>query len=65
MLQVLIPLAKVKRVDRSENVKNPSQKYMEIATVDGFDFWFMGFFNYQKTLKCLQQALAVSLNTDD
>ncbi|XP_021595636.1 GEM-like protein 4 isoform X2 [Manihot esculenta] len=63
--KVLIPLAKVKRVDRSENVKKPSQKYMEIATVDGFDFWFMGFFNYQKTLKCLQQALAVSLNTDD
>ncbi|RVX16226.1 GEM-like protein 6 [Vitis vinifera] len=40
--KVSIPLRKVKRVDPSENVKNPSQKYMEIVTVDNFDFWFMG-----------------------
>ncbi|KAJ9691667.1 hypothetical protein PVL29_013759 [Vitis rotundifolia] len=56
--KVSIPLRKVKRVDPSENVKNPSQKYMEIVTVDNFDFWFMGFFNYQKSFNCLQQALS-------
>ncbi|XP_010656010.1 putative GEM-like protein 8 [Vitis vinifera] len=56
--KVSIPLRKVKRVDPSENVKNPSQKYMEIVTVDNFDFWFMGFLNYQKSFNCLQQALS-------
>ena len=48
-VQVSIPLRKVKRVDPSENMKDPSQKYMEIVTVDNFDFWFMGFLNYQKS----------------
>ncbi|XP_059592069.1 GEM-like protein 4 [Vitis vinifera] len=58
--KVSIPLRKVKRVDPSENVKNPSQKYMEIVTLDNFDFWFMGFLNYQKSFNCLQQALSQS-----
>ncbi|KAK9044072.1 hypothetical protein V6N11_072392 [Hibiscus sabdariffa] len=40
--KVLIPLEKIKGVNESENMKKPSQKYMEIVTVDGFDFWFMG-----------------------
>ncbi|XP_054809307.1 GEM-like protein 6 [Prosopis cineraria] len=56
--KVLIPLEKIKCVSKSENVKKPSQKYMEIVTVDDFDFWFMGFFNYQKALKYLQRALS-------
>ena len=59
-VQVSILLRKVKRVDPSENVKNPSQKYMKIVTVDNFDFWFMGFLNYQKSFNCLQQALSQS-----
>ncbi|XP_065868103.1 GEM-like protein 7 [Euphorbia lathyris] len=53
--KVLIPLTKVKAINKSENMKNPSQKYMEIVTLDHFDFWFMGFLNYEKTFKCLQQ----------
>lgn len=59
----MIPLTKIRRVRKSENMKKPSQKYMEIVTVDEFDFWFMGFLNYQKTFKCLEQA--VSQNMDD
>ncbi|OAY53435.1 GEM-like protein 4 [Manihot esculenta] len=61
--KVVIPLTKIRRVRKSENMKKPSQKYMEIVTVDEFDFWFMGFLNYQKTFKCLEQA--VSQNMDD
>ena len=45
-VQVSIPLKKIKRVNPSENMKKPYQKYMEIVTVDNFDFWFMGFLNY-------------------
>ncbi|KAG4984676.1 hypothetical protein JHK85_030147 [Glycine max] len=55
--KVSIPLTKIKSVNKSQNVEKPSQKYIEIVTVDDFDFWFMGFFNYQKALRCLQQAV--------
>lgn len=57
-VQVIIPLKKIKRVNQSENVKKPSQKYIEILTEDDFDFWFMGFLNYQKALKSIQQAIS-------
>ncbi|XP_030509520.2 putative GEM-like protein 8 [Cannabis sativa] len=56
--KVVIPVIKIKGVNESENVKKPSQKYIEIVTVDNFDFWFMGFFNHQKAFKCLQQAVS-------
>ncbi|KAK3173847.1 hypothetical protein Dsin_033044 [Dipteronia sinensis] len=57
--KVLIPVEKIKRVNQSVNMKKPSQKYMEITTMDGFDFWFMGFLNYQKAFKCLQQTISL------
>ncbi|KAE8698500.1 putative GEM-like protein 8 [Hibiscus syriacus] len=59
--KVLIPIEKIKGVNESENMKKPSQKYMEIVTVDDFEFWFMGFLNYQKALKYLQQAISQRL----
>ncbi|KAK8698700.1 hypothetical protein V6N13_114809 [Hibiscus sabdariffa] len=59
--KVLIPLEKIKGVNESENMKKPSHKYMEIVTVDGFDFWFMGFLNHQKTFKYLQQEISQRL----
>eukprot|EP00261_Vitis_vinifera_P036811 XP_019078054.1 PREDICTED: GEM-like protein 4 [Vitis vinifera] len=62
--KVSIPLRKIQRANQSENVKNPSQKYMEIVTVDNFDFWFMGFLNYQKAFSYLQQALCEALRSD-
>ncbi|KAM4085035.1 hypothetical protein ACB094_08G178500 [Castanea mollissima] len=56
--KVMIPLKKIERVNQSENVKKPSEKYMEVVTVDNFDFWFMGFLNYQKAFKYLQEAIS-------
>eukprot|EP00261_Vitis_vinifera_P005917 XP_002273176.2 PREDICTED: GEM-like protein 4 isoform X1 [Vitis vinifera] len=58
--KVSIPLRNIKRVNQSANVKMPSQKYMEIVTIDNFEFWYMGFLNYQKAFHCLQQALSQS-----
>ncbi|CAK7337848.1 unnamed protein product [Dovyalis caffra] len=55
--KVVIPLRKIKTTNESKNVKKPSEKYLEIVTVDDFDFWFMGFFNYQKAIKSLQEAI--------
>ncbi|KAE8677873.1 RNI-like superfamily protein [Hibiscus syriacus] len=53
--KVMIPVEKIKGVNESESMKKPSQKYMEIVTVDDFEFWFMGFLNHQKVFKYLQQ----------
>ncbi|KAF8009607.1 hypothetical protein BT93_J0577 [Corymbia citriodora subsp. variegata] len=56
--KVMIPLRKVKMANETENMEKPSQKYIQIVTVDNFDFWFMGFLNYQTTLKHLQRAIS-------
>ncbi|XP_010452820.1 PREDICTED: GEM-like protein 4 [Camelina sativa] len=58
--KVSIPLCKIERVNQSQNTKKPSQKYLEVVTVDGFDFWFMGFLSYQKAFNCLEKALSLS-----
>ncbi|CAI8601717.1 unnamed protein product [Vicia faba] len=58
--KVSIPHENIEHVNQSQNVKKPSEKYVEIVTVDGFDFWFMGFFNYRKTLRYLQQTISQS-----
>lgn len=58
--KVSIPLCKIERVNQSQNTKKPSQKYMEVVTVDGFDFWFMGFLSYQEAFRCLEKALSLS-----
>ncbi|KAK4754526.1 hypothetical protein SAY87_002630 [Trapa incisa] len=59
--KILIPLSKIEMTDQSKDVEDASQKYLQIATVDKFDFWFMGFFDYQKTWKHLQQAILLRL----
>ncbi|KAL3584005.1 hypothetical protein D5086_015066 [Populus alba] len=62
--KVVVPLRKIKTANQSENAKKPSEKYIEIVTVDDFDFWFMGFFSYQKAFKSLQQAVTqAQMNT--
>ncbi|CAK8574251.1 unnamed protein product [Lathyrus sativus] len=58
--KVSIPHEQIQHVNQSQNVKKPSEKYIEIVTVDGFDFWFMGFFNYQRALTYLQEAVSQS-----
>ncbi|KAJ4710508.1 GEM-like protein 4 [Melia azedarach] len=60
--KVLIPLSKIKRVNQGVNMKKQSEKYIEIFTVDDFDFWFMGFLNYQKAFKYLQHVISKSMH---
>ncbi|XP_038893009.1 GEM-like protein 4 [Benincasa hispida] len=55
--KVMIPVKKVGRVNQRNNVSNPSKKYIQVVTVDGFDFWFMGFLNYEKAFKFLQKGV--------
>lgn len=59
--KVLIPITKIKEANESENVDKPAQKYIEIVTEDGFEFWFMGFVRYEKAFMNLQKAISMSL----
>ncbi|XP_068646163.1 putative GEM-like protein 8 [Aristolochia californica] len=58
--KVSIPLKNLQRANPSENVNKPSQKYIQIVTVDNYEFWFMAFINYQKAFKYLQHAVSLS-----
>ncbi|CAI0555734.1 unnamed protein product [Linum tenue] len=35
----------------------PPEKYIQVVTVDGHDFWFMGFVNFDKAVKHLSQGI--------
>ncbi|XP_031092700.1 GEM-like protein 4 [Ipomoea triloba] len=56
--KVSIPIAKIKRANESENLKNPSEKYIQVVTEDHFEIWFMGFLYHQRTLIYLQDAIS-------
>ncbi|KAI3714006.1 hypothetical protein L1987_72596 [Smallanthus sonchifolius] len=55
--KVSIPLGKIKGVGESMNIKRPSNKYVELVSVDDFSFWFLGFPNYKKTLRSLRHTI--------
>ena len=38
--------------------ENPPAKYIHMVTVDGHDFWFMGFVNYDKASVHVLDAVA-------
>ncbi|KAK8627279.1 hypothetical protein V6N13_134894 [Hibiscus sabdariffa] len=46
--KVMIPLANVGRVNPVVMKENPEESYIQIVTVDGHEFWFMGFVNFEK-----------------
>ncbi|KAK6931770.1 GRAM domain [Dillenia turbinata] len=56
--KVMIPIRKINRAYQSVNVAKPSQKYIQVATVDDYEFWFTGFLNCRKTFNYLQDAIA-------
>ncbi|KQJ83691.1 GEM-like protein 4 [Brachypodium distachyon] len=58
--KVAIPLRRVKTAKPSENKHRPEQKYVQVVTDDGFEFWFLGFVSYQVSLAQLEQAIAQS-----
>lgn len=54
---MVVPLEKVKEVIPSFNESKPEEKYIQVLTNDGHDFWFMGFVNYDKAVYNMQLAL--------
>ncbi|XP_014520487.1 GEM-like protein 7 [Vigna radiata var. radiata] len=56
--KVSIPLKRIKYMKPSRNVEKPTEKYLEIFTEDNFEFWFLGFLKYQKTINYLEKAIS-------
>ncbi|KAK8479430.1 hypothetical protein V6N13_044221 [Hibiscus sabdariffa] len=56
--KVMIPLSKVGIVNPVIMRENPSEKYIQMVTVDGHDFWYMGFVNYEKASKHLSESVS-------
>ncbi|XP_047095984.1 putative GEM-like protein 8 [Lolium rigidum] len=56
--KVMIPAKRIKSAAVRENLYNPDEKYIDVVTVDGFDFWFMGFISYTKSFRYLQHVIS-------
>lgn len=54
----MIPLGKVASVSPTTSGGNPAQKFIYAVTVDGHEFWFMGFVNFEKAAEHLLSAVA-------
>jgi hypothetical protein len=54
---VVLPLSQVRSVNPSASTRNRSERYIQVATMDNHEFWFVGFVNYDKALKNLYEAL--------
>ncbi|CAK7348583.1 unnamed protein product [Dovyalis caffra] len=55
--KVVVQFDRLRAVNPSSNRVNQSEKYIQIVTTDGHEFWFMGFISYDKALKQLCEAL--------
>lgn len=58
--KIIVPLDHLRAVNPSANTRDPSDKYIQILTIDNHEFWFMGFISYDKALKNLRGALQFS-----
>ncbi|KAK7405327.1 hypothetical protein VNO78_06555 [Psophocarpus tetragonolobus] len=55
--KVVVQLDQLSTVSPSSNRFNPVEKYIQVVTVDGYEFFFMGFIAYDKALKTIRQGL--------
>lgn len=44
----MVPLGNISTVNPVILKENPPEKYIHVVTIDGHDFWFMGFINFEK-----------------
>ncbi|MBA0641080.1 hypothetical protein Goklo_025670 [Gossypium klotzschianum] len=64
--KVMIPLSDIATVYPVVMKENPaSESYIEVVTVDGHDFWFMGFVKFEKaSLELLNNVLDFNATTE-
>ncbi|KAK1423222.1 hypothetical protein QVD17_18519 [Tagetes erecta] len=59
--KVMIPLEKIVVVNPvTVSGKKQIDKYIQLSTIDGYDFWFLGFVNHDKALKYLVSGASAS-----
>ena len=58
--KVLMMVDQVLSVNPSTNSVRPAEKYVEILTKDGHEFWFMGFVFYDDAVKNLYKVLQLT-----
>nr|GME06560.1 GEM-like protein 5 [Ipomoea batatas] len=56
--KIAVPLANIAAVNPVVMRENPQEKYIQLVTVDGHDFWFMGFVNFEKATHNLLDGLS-------
>uniref|UniRef100_A0A7N0UNX7 GRAM domain-containing protein n=1 Tax=Kalanchoe fedtschenkoi TaxID=63787 RepID=A0A7N0UNX7_KALFE len=55
--KVSIPRHQLKSVNPSTSTTNPSEKFIQLISVDNHEFWFLAFVHYESAVKSLQAAL--------
>ncbi|CAK7328380.1 unnamed protein product [Dovyalis caffra] len=61
--KVMIPLSKIGTINPVVKRENQSEKYIEIVAIDGHDFWFMGFVNFEKASRHLTESISSFVGT--
>lgn len=56
--QVFVPLGNIGAVNPVVMRENQLEKYVQIVTLEGHDFWFMGFVNYEKACRHLTESMS-------
>ncbi|XP_059450752.1 GEM-like protein 5 [Corylus avellana] len=56
--KVMVPLGKIGTINPVIMRETPAEKYIQIVTIDGHDFWFMGFVNYDKASRHLSESIS-------
>ncbi|KAA8530068.1 hypothetical protein F0562_004777 [Nyssa sinensis] len=56
--KVMVPLVKIVTINPVVMRDNSSEKYIQTITIDGHDFWFMGFVNFEKACRHLTESIS-------
>ncbi|KAK3223746.1 hypothetical protein Dsin_010771 [Dipteronia sinensis] len=56
--KIMIPFGNISNVHPVTMKENPSEKYIQIATIDGHEFWFMGFVTFDKASDNLLKSVS-------
>lgn len=56
--KVVMPLGNIGTINPVTMREKALEKYIQIVTIDGHDFWFMGFVSYEKALHHLVNSLS-------
>ncbi|KAF9666166.1 hypothetical protein SADUNF_Sadunf16G0200500 [Salix dunnii] len=56
--KVMIPLSKIGTINPVVMRENQAERYIQIVTIDGLDFWFTGFVNFEKASRHLSESIS-------